>query len=128
MKGFSSLKDTDREILLKLSDKDLIKTCSLNKYLFASVCDDSFFHRKLSLSYPNTLIFKPISSNYKQYYLKVVHYVSKMLEEFNYSYILGNLEKQYKILKKINYNSNDKSKVQISVSYTHLTLPTNREV
>ena len=31
--GFSSLKDTDREILLRLSDKDLIKTCRLNKYL-----------------------------------------------------------------------------------------------
>src|SRR5665647_2358723 len=175
MKGFSSLKDTDREILLRLSDKELIKTCSLNKYLFTSVCDDNFFRRKLQLSYPDTLPFKSSDTTYKQYYLKVIYYVSKMLEEFNYSYVsrnLGNPENQYDILKSIGYNSNDKNKVQKllfeaanvgelelvkeavkkgadihannefalryaseyghleivkSVSYTHLTLPTNRE-
>ena len=52
MKGLFSLpnsKDTDREILLKLSDKDLIQTCRLNKYLFENVCDNNFFKRKLQL-------------------------------------------------------------------------------
>lgn len=53
--SFSGYKDTDREILLTLSDKDLLSICSSNKYFFTSVCDNTFFYQKLYRSYPNTL-------------------------------------------------------------------------
>lgn len=103
--GFRHLKATDREILLRLSDKDLIKTCSLNKYLYISLCDDDFFRRKLTLSYPDTLQFFNIEKykTYKRYYLHVVYYVSKMLEKFKYSYVSGNPQKQFNIFKGVNY-------------------------
>ena len=55
MNSLSGIKDVDREILLAMTDENLLKTCSLNKYLFAVVCDDSFFYNRLSLKYPNTL-------------------------------------------------------------------------
>ena len=47
MDSFSGIKDVDREILLAMSDEDLLKSCSLNKYLFNVVCDDNFFYRRL---------------------------------------------------------------------------------
>ena len=100
--SISGYKDTDREILLAMSDKDLLATCSSNKYFFTSVCDDNFFYRKLLRSYPDTLKDFNLEKdkNYKQYYLKIVYYVAKLLEEFKYSYIAGNPEKQYNIFKR----------------------------
>jgi len=116
MISLSGLKDTDREILLRFSDKELIKTCSLNKYLFTSVCDDNFFRRKLALTYPDTLSSKPADMTYKQYYLKIVYYVAKMLEEFNYSYLSGNPKKQYRILHVGNRYKNKKHGLLIEAS------------
>ena len=99
MSSVSSLsgnKDTDREILLAMSDKELIQTCSLNKYLFKFVCDDNFFYRKLVRSYPDTLkdFNKEKDKTYKSYYLKVVFYVAKLLEDFKHTYVSGNPKKQ----------------------------------
>ena len=103
---FSGNKDTDREILLKLSDKDLLSACKSNKYLYTSVCDDNFFRRKLLLSYPNTLKYFNINEykNCKRFYLKMIYYISKLKEEFNYLYIAGNPKKQYDIFKQSNSN------------------------
>lgn len=37
----------NREILSKLPDEDVIKSCSVNSYLRDKVCDEGFFKRRL---------------------------------------------------------------------------------
>lgn len=102
IQGISGNRDTDREILLAMTDKDLLKTCSLNKYFFKNVCDDNFFYLKLVRSYPDTLKYwnSVKYKNYKSFYLKMIYYVSKLLEKFKYSYVGGNPEKQFAIMQK----------------------------
>ena len=97
MNSFSGIKDVDREILLAMDDENLLKTCSLNKYLFNNVCDDNFFYRKLLLKYPDTLSYKLREDNYKSYYLRTIYYISKMKEDYDYPYISGNPKVQYEI-------------------------------
>ena len=101
MNSFSGIKDVDREILLSMDDGDLLKTCSLNKYLFETVCDDNFFYRRLLSKYPTTLKYynKEKEETYRKYYLKVIYYISKMKEDYDYSYISGNPKVQYEIFK-----------------------------
>lgn len=123
--SISGYKDTDKEILLALSDKDLIKTCSLNKYLFRSVCDENFFYRKLSRTYPDTLKFFDTliflkDKTYKQYYLKVVYYVAKLLEDFNYIYIAGVPQIQYEIFKDVSKKIIKNDKEEFLINYEKL--------
>jgi ankyrin repeat protein len=101
MDSFSTYKDLDREILLNLSDKELIKVCRLNQYLFKTVCDDNFFKRRLQLTYPDTLSLYDVKkySNYKNFYLNMIFYISKMKEVYGYSYVSGNTIKQYETFK-----------------------------
>ena len=107
MNSLSGIKDIDREILLAMDDEDLLKTCSLNKYLFNIVCDDNFFYKRLFLKYPDTLkYYKKEKDTYKSYYLKVIYYISKMEEDYNYSYVSRNPEKQYHIFKNAKDNIN----------------------
>ena len=110
MNSFSGIKDIDREILLAMDDKSLLKTCSLNKYLFNIVCDDNFFYKRLLLKYPDTLVYYKKNENflhtYKSYYLKIIYYISKMQEDYNYSYISGNPKVQYKIFQYAKNNIN----------------------
>ena len=89
-------KDIDREILLKLSDEDLITFYSLNKYFYEDVCDNLFFKRKLQQSYPETLKFYN-EDNYKKYYLKVVHCIFEMIFKYKYLYTSGDPVKQLNI-------------------------------
>ena len=100
MNSPTDIADLDREILLKLSDQELINTCKTNKYFLNVVCNDLFFKRRLQLVYPDTLQFFNIQKhkNYKQYYLHVVYYISKMKEDYDYIYSKGNPKKQYELL------------------------------
>ena len=99
--GFSGIKDVDREILLAMADEDLLKTCSLNKYFLQNVCDDNFFYKRLLGKYPDALKYynKETDKNYKSYYLKVIYYISKMKEDYDYSFVSGNPKIQYEIFK-----------------------------
>lgn len=109
MEKISNSKDTDQKILLFLPDKDLLATCSLNRYFYYSVCDYDFFRRKLEHSYPDTLKYFNLNSdkNYKRYYLKIVYCVSEMLEKYKYSYVSGNPKVQYNIFTKCYYMMKD---------------------
>ena len=78
----TGIKDVDREILSKLPDKDILKICSLNKYLHEKVCDKGFFRRLLKINYSELEIDK----NYKQEYIKTVYYISKM-KGIEYKYV-----------------------------------------
>ena len=93
----SGLKDTDREILSKLeSDRDLLNACSLNKYTW-KLCDDNFFRNRLVIKYPDAVKYK-IGTSWKEYYLRTIYYVSKMLEERQFVYKNGNPRIYYDIL------------------------------
>ena len=109
-------KDIDREILLKLSDEDLITCCSLNKYFYNDVCDDLFFKRKLQQSYPETLKFYNEIS-YKKYYLKIVPCIFEMIFKYKYNYTYGDPVKQLNIFVKVyssEYNYNNELLIESS--------------
>ena len=52
MKSLSGIKDIDKEILLKMDDKNFLKACSLNNYFKNEVCDDVFLKKRLHQTYP----------------------------------------------------------------------------
>lgn len=94
----SGNRDIDREILLILSDKDLLSMCSVNHY-FYSLCNDNFFYSRLERVYPDTLKYfnKDKYKNYKKFFLNIITYISKLKLEFYYTYVRGNPKKQYEI-------------------------------
>ena len=85
MDSFTNIKDLDREILLKMSDRDILKTCSLNKYFSKKVCDDDFFHRLFQVRYPYLVKEKASYRNWKQHYLKTIYAIDK-LKDLGVSY------------------------------------------
>ncbi len=78
MEKLTGVRDVDREILLKLDDYSLLKTCSLNNYFKNSVCDDQFLEKRLKLTYPETIKFKPADKSWRQYFLEVIYYREKL--------------------------------------------------
>ena len=104
-------KDVDREILSKLPDEDVLKTCSVNSYFREKVCDEGFFKRRLDNSYLELKFIIDeeyhtsagrIYPSYKQAYLETVYYISKM-KEIGYEYVRnGRIPKeQYMQVKQI---------------------------
>ena len=97
-KGFTGLKDADREILLKLSnDRDLLEKCSLDKY-FQSICDENFYNRRLQYKYPDTHQYKPEDMKWKRYFLRVIYYIAKLQEDHKFIYKTGDPKIYYEIL------------------------------
>ena len=98
MRNFpTGMKDVDREILAKLPDEDVIRSCSLNKYLREKVCDEGFFERRMrekyleleiiiDEEYPFGTYSGKIYPTYKQAYLETIYYISKM-KEIGYDYV-----------------------------------------
>ena len=111
MKAFTGILDQDREILMNIKDdKEMLSVCSLNKYLYNKVCNDMFFRNRLEKTYPGTMKFKPEDKKWKQYYLSVIFYISKMKEKYQYRYREGNPKVQYEIyesLRDIDYYDTD---------------------
>jgi hypothetical protein len=103
MSKLSGIKDVDREILSKLDDKELLKTCSINKYTWNTVCDDAFLRRRLTIKYPKIEQYKKKEESWKSFFLKAIHYIALMKEKFDYEYTFGNFVSQYNLLKKYNY-------------------------
>ena len=114
IKGFTGIKDQDREILFKnKNDNDLLKVCSLNKYFYYELCNDMFFRNRLARTYPDTLKYKPEDMNWKHYFLRTIYYIGKMKHEYNYTYEEGNLKKQCEIFK---FAKNDKNEMLFKAS------------
>ena len=106
-KSITGIKDQDREILLNIQDdKDLLKACTLNKYFFEKVCDDIFFRNRLARTYPDSLKYKSENENWKYYFLRVIYYIAKMKEDYEYRYQKGNPKVQYEVFKT---SGNDKN-------------------
>ncbi len=94
---FTGLKDADREILSKLEeDTDLLNACSVNKYAW-KLCDDIFFRNRLIRKYPDAVKYNK-SGKWKEYYLRTIFYISKLLEKYNFVYKTGNPKIYYDIL------------------------------
>ena len=64
-----------------------------------------FFEKIMKRKYPLVLDFKSEDENMKSFYLKMIHYISKLQEEFDFSYPnipSFNPEKYYKFLRLFN--------------------------
>ena len=95
---FTGIKDTDREVLRYVEDYELLKTCSVNKRMWNSVCDDAFLRRRL-MKYPNIENFKMKRwKSWKSFFSEVVYYVKKMKHDFGFEYSEGDFRKQHYIL------------------------------
>ena len=117
---FSGNKDIDRCILLFLPDKDLLTVCRLNKYLYNVVCDDNFYYNKLLKSYPDTLKYWDNGyRTYTQFYLTMISYIFKLEKEFNYAYVKGNPEVQYRLF---HYNRDSQRLLNKSIKVKELEL------
>ena len=95
--SLSGLKDVDREILKHVDDEELLKICTINRKTWNEVCDDNFLRRRL-MKYPGIEEYKFENESWKQFYLRVLYYVSRMQEEYEYKYNGGDFRLQYDLL------------------------------
>lgn len=95
----TGMKDTDREILKNLDDKDLLRTCSIDKRMWNEVCDENFLKRRLLGKYPDFEKYKLEKESWRQFFLRYVYYISKMKEDFQFDYMGGDFKDQHKIFK-----------------------------
>jgi hypothetical protein len=75
MKSIINQRDLDREILLRMTDRDFLLTCNSSNFLRENVCDENFFKKRLTLTYPNTLNYKPDNKTWRQYYIETIFYI-----------------------------------------------------
>ena len=96
----SGLKDTDREILKYVDDKQLLKICSIDRKTWNEVCDDAFLRRRLIGKYPGIDKYKKENETWKHFFLNAIQYISLMKERFEFDYTGGDFIQQYNLLKK----------------------------
>ena len=98
MDRLTGLKDTDREILKHVDDKELLKVCSLNRKFWNEVCDENFLRRRLLMKYPEIEKYKKEKETWRRFFLRAIHIISKMKEEFQFEYVQGDFDKTYNTL------------------------------
>ena len=96
--SISGLKDIDREILKHVDDKELLQICTLNLKTWNEVCDDNFLRRRLG-KYPGIAKYKQYKETWKRFFLRIMYYINKMREDYNFEYVSGDFRNQYQILK-----------------------------
>jgi hypothetical protein len=96
--SLTGLKDTDREVLKWIADRELLKVCSIDRKTWNEVCDDNFLKRRLS-RYPNIQKYKKQNESWKEFFLKTIYYISKLKKEFQFEYTDGDFQEYYEILK-----------------------------
>ena len=106
--GFTENKDTNKEILLQVDERNFIKSCNLNTY-FQRICkenDYGIFKQRLQLYFPDTNKLKSENLTWKEYYVKVIRAVSELEEKFDFKYTSGSPFKQLSIFQaSINKNT-----------------------
>ena len=103
--SITGLKDVDREILRHVDDKELLRICSLNRKMWYEVCDDNFLRRRLG-KYSNVEKCRKENETWKQFYLRMIHYIEKLKGTHRFIYSDGDFSLQYDILKNSG-NAND---------------------
>ena len=96
--SLTGIKDVDREILKYVDDKELLEICTINKKTWNEVCDDAFLRRRLLNKYLGIEKYKSDRETWKQFLLTAIYYISKLEEEFSFSYSSGDFKKQYTLL------------------------------
>lgn len=91
--SLTGLKDVDREVLKHVDDESLLKICGINRKTWNDVCDENFLKRRLTGKYPNIEKYKKENENWKRFFLKAIYYISKMKEEFHFTYTSGDFKK-----------------------------------
>ena len=97
--SLSGIRDVDREVLKHVDDSELLKICSVNRKTWNEVCDDNFLRRRLSVKYPGVEKYKKQRESWKRFFLRLIHSISKMEEEYGFVYEDGDFEEQYELLK-----------------------------
>jgi hypothetical protein len=69
-----------------------------SKKTWNEVCDDAFLKRRL-MKYPGIEKYAKLGESWRQFYLRVTYYTSKMKEDYNFDYISGDFKLQYELLK-----------------------------
>jgi ankyrin repeat protein len=110
MSKLTGNKDTDRLILSNVDEKELLNICSIDKYTWNIVCDDDFLRRKLSLKYPDVNKQKKDNESWKKFFLRSIHYISKLKDYYKYDYTFGDFEEQLAL-----FISNEEDDNDISV-------------
>jgi len=85
-----------------IDDKTIINMLSVNKR-FNKIVDENFFKRVLERKYPMLIPFKEKTQSWKDFYLEMVYYLSKLEEEYGIPYIPTkdyDPKKFYKVYKK----------------------------
>lgn len=106
--GFTENKDTNKEILLQVDERNFIKSCNLNTY-FQRICGENdyrIFKQRLQLYFSDTIKLKPENLTWKEFYVKVIRAVSELEEKFDFKYTSGSPFKQLSIFQQsININT-----------------------
>ena len=79
-----------KSFLEHISDIELLKVCSIDKNTWNAICDDEFLRTRLEKKYPTISQYKRKDQTWKDFFLKVIYYASKMKEKFDFTYHLGN--------------------------------------
>ena len=96
------VKDLDKEVVLRLNNRDFIKISSLNKYLYNMYKENKYllFKRRLEKYYPDTIKLRYDYGNWREYYFLVRRTIRK-LKTCEFEYTFGNPFKQLTILENI---------------------------
>ena len=105
--SLTSLKDVDREVLKDVDDDKLLKICSVDRKTWNEVCDDTFLKRRLMSKYPGIEQYKREDESWKRFFLTAIYYISKMKEDYQFTYTSGNFYNLHKILELDKGNIND---------------------
>ena len=83
-KRLSGIKDLDREIMLKMDDQTLLNFCQTSQYA-RELCDnDLFWQKRVTQQYPRLVSIKQENYSWRQYYLYLTYWTSKLREEYDY--------------------------------------------
>ena len=87
----TGIRDVDREIVNKLSDKDLLNMCLVNRTYSERVCDDSYFRLRTLARFPETVPYKDYinekkNQTWKNHYLNIVKYIDLLQRNYRYIY------------------------------------------
>ena len=105
--SLTSLKDVDREVLKHVDDDKLLKICSVDRKTWNEVCNDTFLKRRLMSKYPGIEQYKREDESWKRFFLTAIYYISKMKEDYQFTYTSGNFYNLHKILELDKGNIND---------------------
>jgi hypothetical protein len=74
--------DSDRLILENLDNTDLLTVCKLSNKYIEKLCNENFFRRRISSSFPRAI--KPENLTWRKYYKYLIYWIGKLEKEFHF--------------------------------------------